>query len=143
MTTSKLRFRIAGILALAGGFLIVASGFAVHGFLLFVLNFLNGKIPYYLPGFTGEFASFTIQVLTITIALGGITVILGGIAVLFGHLFTGRLLIALGGGAGFLGLAITIAYSALTLGPSTIITHSEYWIGVILAVIARSLAKRK
>lgn len=130
------------MIAVAGGFLIVASGFAAHGFLLFVLKILNGEVVRYLPGLTGEFASLTIQVLTALIALGGITVILGGIAIILRHLFTGRLLIALGGGAGFLGLVITLAYSALVLGPSTIITHLEYWIGVVMAVIARSLAKR-
>ena len=121
----------------------MTSGLAAHGFLLSVLSFLKDKVANYPLGLTGEFASLTIQVLTLLIALGGITVILGGIAILFGRLFTARLMITLGGGAGFLGLAITIAYSALTMGLSTIITHSEYWIGVILAVIARSLAKRK
>lgn len=131
------------MLALAGGFLIVASGLSAHGFLLFVVDFLKDKVPNYLLGLTGEFASLAIQVLAVLIAMGGITVILGGIAVLSGHFFTGRLLIALGGGAGFLGLAITMAYWALTMGLPTIITHSEYWIGVILAVIARSLARRK
>lgn len=131
------------MLALAGGFLIVASGLSAQGLLLFVLDLLKDKVPNYLFGLTGEFARLTIQVLAILIAMGGITAILGGIAVLSGHLFTGRLLIALGGGAGFLGLAITMAYSALTMGLPTIITHSEYWVGVILAVIARSLARRK
>ncbi len=121
----------------------MASGLAAHNLLLFVLGFLKDKVPNYLLGLTGDFASLTIDVLVVLIAMGGITVILGGIAVLSGHLFTGRLLIALGGGAGFLGLAISIAYSTLTMGLPTIIEHSEYWIGVILAVIARSLARRK
>lgn len=111
------------MLGLAGGFLIVASGLAAHNLLLFVLDLLQDKVPNYLPGLTGEFANLTIQVLAVLIAMGGITVILGGIAVLSGHLFTGRLLITLGGGVGFLGLAVTIAYSALTMGLSTIITH--------------------
>ena len=143
MTTSKLRSRIAGMVALVSGFLIVASGVSAHGLLLFVLEFLKDKVPNYLLGLTGEFASLAIQVLAVIITMGGITVILGGIALLSARLFTGRLLIALGGGAGFFGLVITMTYSVLTMGLPTIITHSEYWIGVILAVIARSLARRK
>jgi hypothetical protein len=143
LTTHNLTSKVAGVLAIIGGFLIIASGFAVHGFLLLILDFLKGKVTSYLPGLAGALTSLAIQILTVLITFGGITVIVGGIAVLSGRIFTGRLLITLGGGAGFLGLLITIAYSTVSLGPSSIISHSEYWIGVILAVVARWLAKRR
>ena len=85
--------------------------------------------------------NLAIQTLTILVALGVITVILGGIAILAGYVSSGRLLIALGGGAGFMGLLIAIGYSAITLHMS-ILTHFEYWTGAIVSVIADCLARR-
>jgi hypothetical protein len=43
---------------------------------------------------------------------------------------------------GFLGLSVAIGYSAFTLGLWSIATHFEYWTRVVLAVIARRLAKQ-
>jgi hypothetical protein len=135
--------RFAGSLAVLGGFLIVASGFAVHSFLLDVLDFLRGKVASYVPGIPGAIPILAIQTLAILVSLGGITVMGGGAAILAGRISTGRLLITIGGGAGFLGLLIAIGYSAMTVGPSSIVTHFEYWTGVILAVIARWSAKER
>jgi len=140
-TTRSTKF--AGFLALFGGLLIVASGFAVHSFLLDVLDFLNGKVASYAPGIAGVIPIFAIQILTILVSLGGVTVIGGGAAILAGRISTGRLLITIGGGAGFLGLLIAIGYSAMTVGPSSIVAHFEYWTGVVLAVIARWSAKKR
>ncbi len=86
--------------------------------------------------------TFSIQIITILVALGGVAVIAGGILIIAGRIRVARLLITVGGGAGFLGLSVAIGYSALTVGPWSIVTHFEYWTGVVLAVIARWLAKR-
>jgi hypothetical protein len=135
--------RFAGFLALVGGALIIASGFAVHSFLLDVLDFLNSKVASYAPGISGVIPILAIQAITILVSLGGVTVLGGGVAIFAGRISTGRLLITLGGGAGFLGLLVAIGYSAMTVGPSSIVTHFEYWTGVVLAVIARWSAKER
>ncbi len=141
MTKHNARARLAGILAILGGLLIIVSGFAIHGFTLTILDWLTVNAPKFLPGSMTPLALIVITILSELIALGGITVIFGGIVILSGHLFSGRLLIALGGGTGLIGFLIAIAYSLLTTGPLALIIHAEYWIGIVIAVIARRLAK--
>jgi len=52
----------------------------------------------------------------------------------------GRFLIGLGGGASFLGFLIALAYAVVTEGATAVDAHSQYWIGVAVAVLARWLA---
>ncbi len=141
MTKRNTRTRLAGVLAIVGGLLIVVSGFAIHGFTLTILDWLMGAAPKYLPQNIAPFLVVVFQILIDLITLGGLTVIFGGIIILFGRLFTGRLLVALGGGAGLIGFLIALGYSFLTTGPLGIIIHLEYWIGIVIAVIARRLAR--
>jgi hypothetical protein len=135
------RVKFGGVLAIFGGILIVASGFAIHGFTLTVLDWLVENAPNYLPPNITPFLVVVLEILSGLIALGGITVIFGGIVILSGHLTSGRLLIAFGGGTGFIGFLIALGYSFLTSGPSSIIVHVEYWVGVVIAVVARWMAK--
>jgi len=127
-------------LAFIGGGLIVASGFGVHGFLLSILSLVSGGIPTVLPGAIAIPLSITVSILSALVALGGVTVLLGGIALYRRHVFVGRFLIALGGGASFLGFLIALAYAVVTEGVTSVDAHSQYWIGVAVAVLARWLA---
>src|ERR1051326_6990375 len=137
MSNRRVGSRVGGVLAIVGGILIVASGFAIHGFTLTLLDWLMGAAPKYLPSNMTPFLVDALQILIDLITLGGITVIFGGIVILLGRLFTGRLLIALGGGTGFFGFLIAIGYSMLTTGTLDIIVHLEYWIGIAIAVVGR------
>jgi hypothetical protein len=137
-----MRSKVGGILAILGGLLIVASGFAIHGFTQTVLDWLMGAAPKYLPPNMTPFLVVALQILIALITLGGITVIFGGVVILLGRLFTGRLLIALGGGTGLLGFLIAFGYSILTTGTLDIIVHLEYWVGIAIAIVGRHLAKR-
>ena len=127
-------------LAFIGGGLIVASGFTVHGFLLSLLSLVSGGLPSIIPPEIAIPLSITASVLSALVALGGVTVLLGGIALYRRHVFVGRFLIALGGGASFLGFLIALAYAVVTEGVTSVDAHSQYWIGVAVAVLARWLA---
>ncbi len=126
-------------LAIIGGSLILLSGFTVHGFLLSIISLLSDRLLTILPGSIAVSLSIALTILSILIALGGITVILGGIAILRHHPFVSRLLIALGGGASLLGFLVAIVYALVTGGATSITAHSQYWVGVILAVCSRWL----
>ncbi|TLY12775.1 MAG: hypothetical protein E6K86_11020 [Thaumarchaeota archaeon] len=105
-------------LAFIGGGLIITSGFTVHGFLLSLLSLVSGGIPTVLPGAIAIPLSITVSFLSALVALGGVTVLLGGIALYRRHVFVGRFLIALGGGASFLGFLLSIAFAVATQGVS-------------------------
>jgi len=140
MAIRRLGVLTSVVLAFVGGGLILLSGFTVHGFLLSILSLVSDRLLTLLPGTIALPLSIVLTILSILIALGGITVILGGIAILRRHIFLGRLLIALGGGASFLSFLIAVAFAAVTEGLTSISAHSEYWVGVIFAVSARWLA---
>lgn len=135
------RFGSAAI-AFIGGGLILASGFTVHNFLLSLLSLLSDRLLTILPGAVAIPLSITITILSVLIALGGFTVILGGITIFRHHISAGRLLIALGGGASFLGFLVAIVYAIVTGGVTSVAAHTLYWIGASLAVLARRLAAK-
>ncbi len=138
----KASLRLAGSLAIIGGALMVASGFAVHGFLLSTLTLVSGHVSEFLPSEVSPLIVIILEILTGLIALGGITVILGGLALLvYARALLGRILIALGGGAGLLSFLVSLGYSMLTAGPLTLSIHAAYWTGLVLAVVARRIAK--
>ncbi|HZW85455.1 MAG TPA: hypothetical protein VFE91_06100, partial [Nitrososphaerales archaeon] len=62
-------------------------------------------------------------------------------AILGRHTTTGRVLIYLGGGAGFLGLLISFGYSAYRLGLDPVLGYLPYWLGLALAVAGRRISK--
>jgi len=141
MPVRRIRSRVGGVLSVLGGLLIVLSGFAIHGFTLTVLDWLTGAAPKYVPPNLAPFLIIVLQALIDLITLGGITVIFGGILILLGRRFTGRLLVALGGGTGLIGFVIAFGYSLVTTGPLGVIIHLEYWIGIVIAIAGRYLAK--
>ncbi len=127
-------------MAIIGGGLILLSGFTVHGFLLSIISAVSYSLLTILPGSIAIPLSVALAILSLLIALGGITVILGGITIIRHHISLGRVLIALGGGASFLAFLVAIVYALLTGGVTSITAHSQYWIGVALAVLSRWLA---
>lgn len=120
----------------------ILSGYVSHSLLLTVLNYANGRVPDYLTGVLGYSATTTILVLSFLIALGGTTVILGGLAILARRITIGRTLIMLGGGAGLLGFLVSFGYSVYRIGLTSALAYLPYWIGVLLAVAGRRLARR-
>jgi hypothetical protein len=128
-------------MAVVGGALMVSGGIANHSFLLSLLNLVGGRLSSDLGGIPGFVVVAALAAISLLISLGGLTVALGGAFIYAGHVTMGRTLIALGGGAGFLGLLISFGYVAVTSGFTDAVSHSVYWIGLVIAVVARRLAK--
>jgi hypothetical protein len=129
------------VLALAGGLLMVASGFAAHGFMLSILNDVAAAIPSYLGGIAGITADLAILIVAVLISLGGVTVVVGAFMILRRHITLGRILLALGGGTGFIGLFISFGYAALTKGLTSALGQAPYWLGLVLVIVAGRAAR--
>ena len=132
----------AGVLAVVGGLLMAASGYSSRGILYTALGYAAPEVSNLLSGGEASLALLAITALEFIIALGGVSVLIGGITILVGHSTTGRALIYLGGGAGFLGLLISFGYSAYRLGGlGPVLSYLPYWLGLALAIAGRHLAK--
>jgi hypothetical protein len=127
-----------------------AMGIAIVAGLLLIISGLSGLATWEtIKEFVAEHISdnsavHTIFAILIFIAsLGGIAVIAGGILIGRNRVGTGKLVIALGAGLGLIGLIISlvIAYTenSLTLGEY----FSVGFIGLILSIIARGMAKKE
>ena len=136
------RLYSAGALAVVGGFLMLASGYTSRGFLYTALNIAEPHISDFLGGLAANLAFLAVTILELVIALGGLTVIIGGLAILAGHRTTGRILIYLGGAAGFLGVLISFGYAAYRLGGiGPVLAYLPYWVGLAMAASGSWLAK--
>lgn len=138
----SLRLYAAGGLAILGALLMLGSGYSSRGFLYQALGYAAPRISDFLSGTVANIAVLAITAVEFLIALGGLTVLVGGLIILTHHTSTGRLLIYLGGGAGFLGLIISFGYSVYKLGGiDPVLTYLPYWVGLALAISGRHLAK--
>jgi hypothetical protein len=133
---------LAGALAVAGGILMFFSGYASRGFLYLALGYAEPRVSDFLSGAAANVAVLAITLLELVIALGGLAVVAGGVMIIAHHSTTGRLLIYLGGGAGFLGLIVSFGYSVYKLGGiDPVLSYLPYWVGLALAVTGRHVAK--
>lgn len=133
---------LAGALAALGGLLMVLSGYTSRGFLYTALGYAQPEVSSLLSGMAENAAVLAITAVELVIAFGGMSVMVGGLAVFTGHTTTGRVLIYLGGGAGFLGLIVSFGYSVYRLGGlDPILSYLPYWVGLTMAVVGRRLAK--
>ncbi len=119
----------------------IAGGLSSRGFLLQIISYAEKVVPGSLSGEAGTIAGYALAVLAFLVSLGGIAVAIGGVLMLLRHSALGRLLVALGGGAGFIGLMLGAGYALATQGPSGILQHVYYWVGVALAAVARWIAR--
>jgi hypothetical protein len=139
----SLRVYAAGALTVLGGLLMLESGYTSRGLLYTALGYALPRLPDLLGGEALSVAEVAITTLELMIALGGLTVVLGGLSILLGHAATGRILIYLGGGAGFLGLLVSFGYSAYKLGGlDPVLAYLPYWVGLAMAVAGRRLSKQ-
>ncbi len=137
------RLYIAGALAVVGGLLMLGSGYTSRGFLYQALGYAAPRLSEFISGAELNAATVAVTVLELIIALGGLTVVIGGLVVLTHHTTTGRLLIYLGGGAGFLGLLVSFGYSVYKLGGlDPVLGYLPYWVGLAMAISGRWLAKK-
>ena len=127
---------------MVGGILMLASGYSSRGFLYIALGYAEPQISDFLSGAAASAAVLAITALEVTIALGGLAVLVGGVIVILRHTTTGRVLIYLGGGVGFIGLLVSFGYSIYKLGGvDPVLSYLPYWVGLAMAVTGRRLAK--
>ena len=132
----------AGALAVVGGLLMLASGYTSRGFLYTALGLGEPYLSDFLKGTELGAAVLAVTALELVTALGGLTVLVGGLIILARHTTTGRILVWLGGGAGFIGLLLGFGYTAYKLGGvGPVLAYLPYWIGLALAITGRRLAK--
>ena len=130
----------AGSLGVVGGLLMFASGYTSRGFLYAALGYAEPHISDFLSGEAASAAILAFTVVELIIALGGLAVVMGGLAILSAHTTTGRVLIYLGGGAGFLGLLVSFGFSVYRLGGlDPVLSYLPYWVGIAFAVLGRRL----
>ncbi len=134
---------LSGTIAIVGGLLMFLGGVVSHSITLWILPMLREEILARLPTTVQTEAILGIDIIAALVSLGGLTVVVGGTSILLGRRTIGRVLIALGGGAGFIGLLLALGYTVMVNGLGSISTHVGYWAGVVLAVIARRLAGKK
>jgi hypothetical protein len=139
-TKSRASIIAGGILAMVGGAVIVTSGFRTGSFLVTAASYSEAKFGSLLPGQALNAVQIALVILSFIIGFGGLLAILGGVLVLTKHLTIGKILIGLGGGVGFIGIAISVGYAVFVNGLSILVTHADYWIGVLIATIGRYLA---
>ena len=133
---------LAGSLVAFGGLLMVLSGYSSRGFLYTALGYAQPEISNFLSGIAENAAVLAITMVELVIALGGLTVLAGGLIILTNHTTTGRALVYLGGGAGFLGLVVSFGYSVYRLGGfDPVLSYLPYWVGLVMAIAGRRLAK--
>ncbi len=119
----------------------VLSGFVTHSLMLSILTYLEQNYSSGLPETVRTLVTVAVTVIGILVSLGGITVAAGGVMLLVRHKLVGRTLIALGGGVGFLSLLIGLGYYSFANGTAEVLLHVEYWIGVVIAAVARWASK--
>lgn len=139
---TSFRLALSGSACVAGGLLMILSGVVAHGFLPKILDFVKSAVGDLTPHLAYVALSVVIQILLFLIGLGGLGVLAGGVLIVLGHTTTGKFIVALGGGAGFIGLAIALAYAIYTTGYTSILTHAEYWVGVLFAALGRHYAHK-
>ncbi len=136
--------KIAAILAYTSGTLLILAGATGS------VGIVGTVIEYLIANLSGSAAadllSIFLHALNVVADLGGISVIIGGSLIFNERITTGKIMITLGAGMGFLGFLLTLA-SAFLHGWTSVInlliimTQSVGWIGVILAISAMLVAR--
>ncbi len=137
---SRTSIIIGGIIAMIGGVIIVLSGFRTGSFLVTAASYSEAKFGSLLPGEALSAIQIALLVLSFVIGFGGLLAILGGVLVIAKHVTIGKIFIGLGGGVGFLGIAISVGYTIYVNGFSVLVPHVDYWVGVVVATVGRYLA---
>jgi len=132
---------VAVVLAAVAGALLLISG--IRG-PTGTYELVREQLPIFIQNQQLLQVADAIALILIVISLaGGLSVLAGAFLIYKNHVGTGKLLIGLGAGVGIPWL-IMLAISLVTTGQvaAVIAQHSSIgWIGVILAFVARSIAK--
>lgn len=138
------RNSLAAALAMFSGLLLISTGWVGGPGLLgtmleFASRFFENEI--------GLVIQLALNVLVFLGSLGGVAVMFGGFLILRRRITSGRFFIWIGSGITIFGLSVTLVLSlqgGLTQMVELVLSviHSAGWIGAILSLVARGLAKK-
>jgi hypothetical protein len=137
LRTNLLAFALS---VLSGVLLIVSGTRGPIGIFLVILE----QLPLFIKdALIQTIAAVVALFLIILSSLGGFTVILGGYLVYRNHGGTGKLLIGLGAGVGIPWLLFMLFTVAMTQQVTAVTAQHNIlgWVGIILAFIARNIAR--
>ena len=130
------RNKTAMYLAVAAGVLLLVAGITGVAMIQTIKDFVTNMFP------GNDILNIVFMILLLLAALGGILVIVGGVLIGKNKVGGGKVLITIGVGAGLVGLIIALVISAkqgaLVTGSGGIIG----FVGIVLSVIARMMAKK-
>ena len=134
------------VLCLIGGVMLIAANYyGAMWDLLVGIYVIVHSFP--LPAFAFWIIDLILIVLGYISWLGGIAVIIGGFLLTTRRVGTGKLIIAVAAGFGLISFIITLAWILLTMGLGGLviafyaITHSLVFMGLVLSIIARTIAR--
>jgi len=139
-----LRNRNSFLLALIGGILLISvSAIGSIGFWGDIIAYITANFP--------ETSGIMIVLFTILMyiaGLGGVGVIIGGYLLTTDRFGTGKFILGISAGMGLIGLIIYLVQLYMTGGIElvldmvSLLSQSAGWIGAILSIVARQMAKK-
>jgi hypothetical protein len=134
------------VLCLIGGAMLIAANYygatwdLLVGIYIIVHSFLLPEVVFWI-------IDLILVALWLISWLGGIAVIFGGGLLTTRRVGTGKIIIAVAAGFGLISFIVTLAWILLTMGLGGLllafyaITHSLVFMGLVLSIIARTIAK--
>jgi len=126
----------AMIIAIIAGVLLLISGISGLATWEAIKEFVTNNIA------DNAVIQIVFAILIFIASLGGISVIVGGILIGKDNVGTGKFLITLGAGLGIIGLIVSIYYAYVEGALNVWSFFSIGFIGLILSIIARIIAKK-
>ncbi|HID74198.1 MAG TPA: hypothetical protein EYP43_04010 [Thermoplasmata archaeon] len=131
----KARIRLAALLALVSGVLLLISGISGAGTWRSLRVGLENYVA--LP----PNVELALQIIIVLGALGGLTVLAAAYLLWKGLKRTGRLLVTIGVGIGLIGLTLAILLALVNGSLESFLSPSTGLVGIVLSIVARMLAK--
>jgi len=131
----KARIRLAALLALVSGALLLISGISGAGTWRSLRVGLENYVA--LP----PNVELALQIIIVLGALGGLTVLAAAYLLWKGLKRTGRLLVTIGVGIGLIGLTLAILLALVNGSLESFLSPSTGLVGIVLSIVARMLAK--
>jgi len=137
----KKRNLAAFLISVPAGLLLLIKG--IQGpttFYFLILNYLTDLLT---VGVVKSILVFGLLLLIVLSSLGGLTVIIGGFLIWKDHVSTGKFLIGIGAGMSIFLILFVLITLATSGDLSSVIAQYGIlgWLGILLAFLARSIAK--
>ena len=143
-TVTPTRNKVAAVLALVSGILLIVSGYNVN---LGIYRAIESGLQQYTSQEIREFAVIPVNILGLVAQLGGIAVLAGALLFFKNRISSGKLLVMIGTGQGIImvvvGLVIELLQGGFLSANNYVLwlATSAIGLGIIFSIVARSMAK--